>query len=96
VIVDAICGANRRGRYVRNPILPDGRNSLVVPVNGVEVCVRDDFDPNREIWNAFAASGGLGFHLTLRGQRAGAIETTEAASTHLLPLFALFRVDGDP
>jgi hypothetical protein len=71
--------------YVRNPIVPDGRNPLVVPVNGVDVCVRDDLDPNREIWNAFAASGGLGFHLTLRGVRAGAIETTDAARARRWP-----------
>lgn len=82
--------------YVRNPILSEGRNPIIVPVNGVDVCVRDDMDPNREIWNAFAASGGLGFQLTLRGPRAGAIETTEAARAHLVPLFALFRIGGDP
>ncbi len=87
--------ANCEG-YVRNPILPDGRNPVIVPVNGVDVCVRDELDPNREIWNVFAASGGLGFHLTLRGPRAGAIGTTEAARAHLVPLFALFRIGRVP
>lgn len=82
--------------YVRNPILPDGRNPIIVSVNGVDVCVRDDLDPNREIWNAFAASGGLGFHLTLRGPKAGAFKTTEAARSHLVPLFALFQVGKNP
>jgi hypothetical protein len=78
--------------YVRNPLITDGRNPIIVPVNGVDVCIRDELDPNREIWNAFGVAGGLGYHLTLRGQRARAIETTEAASAHLAPLFALFRM----
>jgi hypothetical protein len=82
--------------YVRNPLITDGRNPLIVPVNGVDVCIRDELDPNREIWNAFGVAGGLGYHLTLRGQRARAIETTEAASAHLAPLFAQFRVHGVP
>lgn len=82
--------------YVRNPLLTDGRNPIIANVNGVEVYIRDELEPNREIWNALAVSGSLGFHLTLRGSRARAIKTAEAARAHLLPVFAQFEVRGDP
>jgi hypothetical protein len=77
--------------YVRNPIIPDGRNPLITAINGLDVCIRDDLDPNRQIWNALAVSGGLGLHLTLRGDKAGGIQTTEAARANLAPLFAQFK-----
>ena len=82
--------------YVRTPLIPDGRNPLIAMVSGVEVCIRDDLDPNRQIWNALAISGDLGYQLTLRGAKAGAIATTEAARAHLVPLFAQFRVHAVP
>jgi hypothetical protein len=81
-------------QYVSNPIVPDGRNPVITKIKGEDVCIRDDLDPHRDIWNAIAVYGDLGVQLTLRGDRAVGIKTAESARADLAPLFGLVNVGG--
>ncbi|MCZ2156848.1 MAG: hypothetical protein LC114_23620 [Bryobacterales bacterium] len=56
--------------YVRNPLLTDGRNPIIANVNGVEVYIRDELEPTRDLERLGVRQ--LGFHLT-PGSRARAI-----------------------
>lgn len=83
-------------RYDQNPMIPDGRNPLIVQAHNLDVCVMDNLDANKEIWNAFAIKDDLEFRLELRGHKAGEILKTEFARDHLLPLFEQFGLDNNP
>lgn len=80
--------------YVRNVIVPHSRNPVIAKVKDADVCFRDDMDPHRDIWNALAVYGDLGVQLTLRGEKAEGITTSETARADLEPLFALVNVGG--
>lgn len=83
-------------RYHQSPLIPDGRNPLIVQVKGIDVCVMDNLDANKEIWNAFAIKGDLEFRLEFSGYKAGKIITTESARDHLIPLFEQFLLNENP
>jgi hypothetical protein len=79
--------------YFLNPMIPDGRNPTIKSIKGLEVCVMDMMDANKEIWQAYAVyDNKVGLKLELTGSKAAAVLTTEAAAQHLLPLFGLFNI----
>lgn len=80
------------GEYAGRPIIPDGRNPLVGQVRGAQVCFMDNLDADREVWNATAVVGDLGFQIELTGARAAAIKTTAQAQAQLTPLFEKFSL----
>jgi hypothetical protein len=82
------------GEYAGKPIIPDGRNPLVGQVRGAQVCFMDNLDANREVWNAVAVIGNLGFQIELTGAKAAAITTTAQAQAQLSPLFEKFSFDA--
>jgi hypothetical protein len=82
--------------YDQNPIIPDGRNPLITQIQNLDVCVMDNMDANKEIWNMFTIKGDLEFRLEFEGYNAGQITTTEIARNHLAPLFDQFGLGQIP
>ncbi len=76
--------------YHQNPLIPDGRNPLITTIQGLEVCVMDNLDANKEIWNLYGIKNDLEFRLELKGHKAGLIGTTEAAQGYLIGTFNQF------
>ena len=77
--------------YFKNPIKPADRNPIITIVQDIEVCIIDNMDANKEIWNAFAIYNNLGIKLEFQGTKAAGVLTTATAKTHLVPLFSLFN-----
>lgn len=78
--------------YHQNPMIPDGRNPLITQ----DVCVMDNMDANKEIWNAYTIKNDLEFHLELQGRKAAIISTTDIAARQLVPLFNQFNLQLNP
>ena len=78
--------------YHTNPIKADGRNPLIVPQAGLDVCVMDGMDADKEHWFTFSFTPQLRLELELIGTKAGKITSTATAAEHLVPLFAQFNV----
>jgi hypothetical protein len=77
-------------RYHAEPMIPDGRNPLIVQVKNQDVCIMDNLDANKEIWNAFAIKNELEFRVELQGKKAADIATTDLARDQLIPIFSQF------
>lgn len=82
--------------YHQNPMIPDGRNPLIVQVQNLDVCVIDNMDANKEIWNLYTIKNDLEFRLELKGHKAGEIKTTEVAGDQLTSLFDKFGLNQNP
>ena len=78
--------------YHTNPIKADGRNPLIVQQAGLDVCVMDGLDADKEHWFTFSFTPQLRLELELVGVKAGEIQTSAAAAEHLAPLFAQFNL----
>lgn len=84
---------NTCAHYHQNPLIPDGRNPLITTIHGLDVCVMDNLDANKEIWNLYGIKNDLEFRLELKGYKAGQIGTTEAAQGYLIGTFNQFDLN---
>lgn len=82
--------------YHQNPMIPDGRNPLITQVQNLDVCIMDNMDANKEIWNAYTIKNDLEFRLELQGRKAAIISTTDIAAQHLVPQFNQFDLQLNP
>lgn len=78
--------------YFANPIMLEGRNPLIKTVDGMELCVMDNMDGNKAVWNVFAVyKDKYGLTLRVTGVKATALKTADEAAATLLPLFKQFN-----
>lgn len=82
--------------YHQNPMIPDGRNPLIIKVQDLDTCVMDNMDANKEIWNLYTIKNDLEFRLELQGSKAAVISTTEKAREQLAPVFDQFNLGASP
>lgn len=82
--------------YHANPIIPGGRNPLIVPSAGMDVCVMDGMTANKEQWYVFTFLPHLRVEVEFTGPQAARLLTTQAAAGHLMPLYQQFRFAAAP